>query len=70
MIETIIPYRKQSIGSMDVRRVLPFRSRRSVGPFVFLDDFGPVEIVGGTSLDVLAHPHIGLATSLIYSAAI
>ncbi|MBX3297799.1 MAG: pirin family protein [Acidobacteria bacterium] len=62
MIENIIPAREASIGSMDVRRVLPFRERRSVGPFIFVDDFGPVEVVGGTSLDVLPHPHIGLAT--------
>jgi hypothetical protein len=41
---------------------LPFPKRRAVGPFVFVDDFGPVEIVSGKSLDVLPHPHIGLAT--------
>jgi redox-sensitive bicupin YhaK (pirin superfamily) len=62
MIEIVIPYRNRSIGSMSVRRVLPFPKRRAVGPFVFVDDFGPVEIVGGKSLDVLPHPHIGLAT--------
>ena len=62
MIELVIPYRDRSIGSMNVRRVLPFPKRRAVGPFVFVDDFGPVEIVGGKSLDVLPHPHIGLAT--------
>lgn len=62
MIELVIPYRNRSIGSMSVRRVLPFPRRRAVGPFVFVDDFGPVEIVGGKSLDVLPHPHIGLAT--------
>ena len=62
MIEIVIPYRGASIGAFDVRRVLPFRKRRAVGPFVFVDDFGPVEIVRGQSLDVLPHPHIGLAT--------
>lgn len=62
MIEIVIPYRNRSIGSMDVRRVLPFPKRRSVGPFVFVDDFGPVEILHNDSLDVLPHPHIGLAT--------
>lgn len=62
MIEQIIPYRTANIGGFDVRRVLPFRKRRSVGPFVFVDDFGPVEVVSGTSMDVLPHPHIGLAT--------
>ena len=62
MIELVIPYRDRSIGSMNVRRVLPFPKRRAVGPFVFVDDFGPVEIFGGRALDVLPHPHIGLAT--------
>jgi redox-sensitive bicupin YhaK (pirin superfamily) len=62
MIELAIPYRDRSIGSMSVRRVLPFPKRRAVGPFVFVDDFGPVEIFGNKSLDVLPHPHIGLAT--------
>lgn len=62
MIELVIPYRDRSIGSMSVRRVLPFPRRRAVGPFVFVDDFGPVEIFQSKSLDVLPHPHIGLAT--------
>ena len=62
MIDLVIPYRNRSIGSMDVRRVLPYSKRRAVGPFVFVDDFGPVEIVKGAALDVLPHPHIGLAT--------
>lgn len=47
---------------MNVRRVLPFPKRRSVGPFVFVDDFGPVEMINDRSLDVPPHPHIGLAT--------
>lgn len=62
MIEIVIPYRDRSIGSMSVRRVLPFPKRRAVGPFVFVDDFGPVEILSGRSQDVPPHPHIGLAT--------
>ena len=62
MIETVIPYRSRSIGSMDVKRILPYSKRRAVGPFVFVDEMGPVEIVQNQSLDVLSHPHIGLAT--------
>ncbi len=70
MIDIVIPYRDRSIGSMDVRRVLPYAKRRSVGPFVFVDDFGPVEVVRGDSLDVLPHPHIGLATvTYLFSGA-
>ncbi|NNE64958.1 MAG: pirin family protein [Pyrinomonadaceae bacterium] len=62
MIETVIPYRTRSIGPIEVRRILPFAKRRSVGPFVFVDDFGPFEAVNDSSLDILPHPHIGLAT--------
>jgi redox-sensitive bicupin YhaK (pirin superfamily) len=62
MIEIVIPFRQRSIGSMDVKRILPYSKRRSVGPFVFVDEMGPVEIVQNQSLDVLSHPHIGLAT--------
>jgi redox-sensitive bicupin YhaK (pirin superfamily) len=61
-IEMIIPARGADIGAFEVRRILPFRKRRSVGPFVFVDDFGPIEFVKGEMMDVLAHPHIGLAT--------
>lgn len=45
-----------------VRRLLPFRLRRHVGPFVFFDHFGPIEFAPGRGLDVRPHPHIGLAT--------
>ena len=45
-----------------VRRVLPFRLRRHVGPFVFFDHLGPVELAPGRGMDVRPHPHIGLAT--------
>jgi redox-sensitive bicupin YhaK (pirin superfamily) len=45
-----------------VRRVLSAAGRRSVGPFVFFDHFGPVTLKPETDSDVGAHPHIGLAT--------
>ncbi len=45
-----------------VRRVLPQANRRSVGPFVFFDHFGPVDFAPGKGVDVRPHPHIGLAT--------
>jgi len=47
-----------------VKRILPFRSRRMVGPFIFMDHAGPVsQLPANTrSLDVLPHPHIGLST--------
>jgi redox-sensitive bicupin YhaK (pirin superfamily) len=45
-----------------VRRALPGAQRRSVGPFVFFDQMGPVTLEPGRGLDVRPHPHIGLAT--------
>jgi hypothetical protein len=49
-------------GGFMVRRVLPAPLRRSVGPFVFFDHFGPVTVRPGDNFDVRPHPHIGLAT--------
>ena len=65
MLDIVIEARKASIGpGMDVRRILPFRMRRMVGPFIFMDHAGPVglkpELI--PSMDVLPHPHIGLST--------
>ena len=49
-------------GGFTVRRLLPAPRRRSVGPFIFFDHFGPVTVPPGTNYDVRPHPHIGLAT--------
>lgn len=65
MLDIVIEARKASIGpGMDVRRILPFRLRRMVGPFIFMDHAGPVEIQPPLTqnMDVLPHPHIGLST--------
>lgn len=45
-----------------VTRLLPQAARRSIGPFVFFDYFGPVTFAPGKGIDVRPHPHIGLAT--------
>jgi redox-sensitive bicupin YhaK (pirin superfamily) len=45
-----------------VRRMLPSMQRRTVGPFVFFDHIGPVEMTPGRGVDVRPHPHIGLST--------
>jgi redox-sensitive bicupin YhaK (pirin superfamily) len=45
-----------------VRRMLPSMHRRTVGPFVFFDHIGPVDMVPGRGVDVRPHPHIGLST--------
>ena len=62
MIDLIIPPRETDLGGLIVRRVLPFRQRRSVGPFVFFDQMGRAEFPAGKGIDVRPHPHIGLAT--------
>ena len=65
MLEIVIEARDAAISkSMKVKRILPFRLRRMVGPFIFMDHAGPiVEIPSApSSLDVLPHPHIGLST--------
>ena len=45
-----------------VGRLLPFRQKRTVGPFIFLDHMGPAKLSSSENLDVLPHPHIGLST--------
>lgn len=64
MLDIVISARKASIGpGMDVQRILPFRERRMVGPFIFMDHAGPVQVRPGSKpMDVLPHPHIGLST--------
>jgi len=58
----ILPRMRDLGDGFAVRRVLPVAERRMVGPFVFFDQFGPVELAAGRGLDVRPHPHIGLAT--------
>lgn len=65
MLDIVIEARKAAIApGMNVRRILPFRKRRMVGPFIFMDHAGPVEEIPTNiqSMDVLPHPHIGLST--------
>jgi len=61
-IDLVVPPRDGDVGAFTVRRTLPWRRHRSVGPFVFLDEMGPVRLAPGQGLDVAPHPHIGLAT--------
>jgi redox-sensitive bicupin YhaK (pirin superfamily) len=65
MLSLVIQARTASIApGMDVKRILPFRLRRMVGPFIFMDHAGPVAVQPQSlsSMDVLPHPHIGLST--------
>lgn len=61
-IHLIIEERAASIGNFMVGRLLPFRQKRAIGPFVFIDHMGPVQLSAREQLDVLPHPHIGLST--------
>jgi len=63
MLDAVIVPRTRDLGNgFQVRRALPAAERRSVGPFVFFDQMGPVALAPGQGLDVRPHPHIGLAT--------
>ncbi len=60
-------------GGFEVGRVLPFHAKRMVGPFIFFDHLGPMDLAAGIAreLDVRPHPHIGLSTvTYLYSGAL
>lgn len=61
-IGLIIEEKAADIGNFLVGRLLPFREKRAVGPFVFIDHMGPSELKDYQNLDVPPHPHIGLST--------
>jgi redox-sensitive bicupin YhaK (pirin superfamily) len=61
-INLIIEERAASIGKFMVGRLLPFRQKRMVGPFIYIDHMGPVKLSERENFDVLPHPHIGLST--------
>lgn len=60
-VEMTISPKEHSVGGLVVRRSVPTIRRRSVGPFVFVDQMGPLE-VSPQSINVAPHPHIGIAT--------
>lgn len=67
----IIPERAANIGNFMVGRLLPFRQKRMVGPFIFIDHMGPVCMSDKDNLDVDQHPHIGLSTlTFLFKGAI
>ncbi|OZI49790.1 pirin family protein [Bordetella genomosp. 4] len=71
LVETLIVPRTSDLGDgVTVRRALPSAQRRTVGPFVFLDEMGPVSFEPGAGMDVRPHPHIGLSTvTFLYEGA-
>ncbi|HJP69299.1 MAG TPA: pirin family protein [Sphingomicrobium sp.] len=60
-MEIITPV-THDLGDFKVNRTLPARSRTMVGPFIFVDEFGPARLPPGRGMDVRPHPHINLAT--------
>lgn len=58
----IVDERQSDLGNFIVGRLLPFRRKRQVGPFTFIDHMGPATIGKGNYIDVDQHPHIGLST--------
>ena len=61
-IGLIIEEKSADIGNFLVGRLLPFREKRAVGPFVFIDHMGPAALKNYQNLEVAPHPHIGLST--------
>jgi len=61
-VQLIIEERAADIGNFMVGRLLPFREKRTVGPFAFIDHMGPTYLSEFENFDVAPHPHIGLST--------
>jgi redox-sensitive bicupin YhaK (pirin superfamily) len=61
-VDLVVRSRPRDLGGFAVRRALPARERRIVGPFVFWDHMGPAAFEVGQGIDVRPHPHINLAT--------
>lgn len=61
MFDIITPS-THDLGAFEVRRTLPNKARTMVGPFIFVDQFGPAHFDIGQGMDVRPHPHINLAT--------
>lgn len=62
VIEQELTPTTHDLGQFEVRRVLPAKTRSMVGPFIFVDQFGPAQLDLGAGMDVRPHPHINLAT--------
>ncbi len=70
-IDFIFEEKAADIGNFLVGRLLPFRQKRNIGPFVFIDHMGPAQMAANENLDVAPHPHIGLSTlTFLFEGAI
>ena len=61
-IQMIIEERAADIGKFLVGRLLPFRQKRMIGPFIFIDHMGPIKLIDREQMDIRPHPHVGLST--------
>ena len=61
-LEQVITPVTHDLGDFKVNRSLPAKQRTMVGPFIFVDEFGPARLPAGRGMDVRPHPHINLAT--------
>ena len=61
-IGLIIEERSRDIGDFLVGRLIPFRKKRMIGPFIFIDHMGPTQLGPKKYMDVDQHPHMGLST--------
>jgi len=61
-VELLIEPLDRDVGGFSVRRALPTRQHRMVGPWIFFDHLGPAHFAPGKGINVLPHPHINLAT--------
>lgn len=61
VVQTVTPV-THDLGAFTVRRAIPSPARKMVGPFIFVDQFGPARLKPGEAMDVRPHPHINLAT--------
>ncbi len=61
IVQTVTPI-AHDLGAFTVRRAIPSPTRKMIGPFIFVDQFGPAKLDPGQAMDVRPHPHINLAT--------
>lgn len=61
-IELIIQPRETDLGEFKVKRTLPTRQRKMVGPWIFFDHIGPADFAPDSGINVRPHPHVNLAT--------
>ena len=62
VVKLVITPKDKDLGGFSVRRALPNRQCKKVGPWVFFDHMGPAQFPPGQGVNVRPHPHIHLAT--------